>query len=128
MSVQTIATTPHRETRPEGAGRPVTGSWSPARMAGWGVLALALGAFAVFESWKYGLPTTAAALLFLVAPDLVARAARGRGKAAAYAFNGWLPLAVLVFYTFGPVVWPPLFTAALAWLLRIVAGRMTRRG
>ncbi|MFE0426858.1 hypothetical protein [Streptomyces sp. NPDC058953] len=47
---------------------------------------------------------------------------------ARIASNGWIPFAVLVFYTFGPLVWPPLFTAALAWQLRIVLRRPVRRG
>ncbi|MGR6915602.1 hypothetical protein ACU635_15270 [[Actinomadura] parvosata] len=95
----------------------------------WGALALFLAAFAVFESVKYGLPTTAAALAFVVLPD-VARLAgvRPPGPLHQAVHRVWIPLAVLVFYTFGPIVWPPLFTAGLGWLTRIAADRTLGRG
>ncbi|MFD0471179.1 hypothetical protein ACFQ0B_24855 [Nonomuraea thailandensis] len=35
----------------------------------------------------------------------------------------WIPLVVLVGYSFGPIVWPPLFTAGLGWLTRIALDR-----
>ncbi|MEO3751371.1 hypothetical protein [Streptomyces sp. B6B3] len=90
------------------------------RRGGWGVLALFLGAFAVFESVKYGVPTTAAALVFFAVPDLFRR------HRAAHL--GWIPLAVLVVYTVTPIVWPPMFTAGLGWLTRIAIDRTVRRG
>ncbi|MEO3890773.1 hypothetical protein [Nonomuraea sp. B5E05] len=40
----------------------------------------------------------------------------------------WIPLAVLVGYTFGPIVWPPLFTAGLGRLTRIALARTLGRG
>ncbi|MEO3834335.1 hypothetical protein [Nonomuraea sp. B1E8] len=36
--------------------------------------------------------------------------------------------AVLVGYTFGPIVWPPLFTAGLGWLTRIALDRTLGHG
>ncbi len=92
--------------------------WS--RRSGWGVLALFLAAFAVFEAVKYGLPTTAAALAFFAVPDLFRR-----HRAAQL---GWIPFAVLVVYTVTPIVWPPMFTAGLGWLTRIAIARTVRRG
>jgi hypothetical protein len=95
----------------------------------WGALALFLAAFAIFESLKYGLPTTAAALVFFALPDL-ARLARVRPPGPVYqaVHRVWIPLAVLVGYTFGPIVWPPLFTAGLGWLTRIAVERTFGRG
>ncbi|MGI5291919.1 hypothetical protein ACQEVF_52605 [Nonomuraea polychroma] len=93
----------------------------------WGALALFLAAFAVFESQKYGLPTTAAALVFFVLPDLTRLAGVRPPSALHQAVNRvWIPLVVLVGYTFGPIVWPPLFTAGLGWLTRIALDRMLR--
>ncbi|MET8003527.1 hypothetical protein [Nonomuraea glycinis] len=95
----------------------------------WGASALFLAAFAVFESAKYGLPTTAAALAFFALPDL-ARLAGIRPPGAPYqaVHRVWIPLAVLVGYSFGPIVWPPLFTAGLGWLTRIAVERTFGRG
>ncbi len=106
---------------------PGAGSW-PKRIA-WGALALFLAAFAVFESQKYGLPTTAAALAFFASPDLARLAGvRPPGVLHQVVNRVWIPLAVLVGYTFGPVVWPPLFTAGLGWLTRIALDRTLGRG
>ncbi|TMR99945.1 DUF4260 domain-containing protein [Nonomuraea basaltis] len=99
------------------------------RRIGWGVLALFLAAFAVFESVKYGLPTTAAMLLFFALPDLVRLAGvRPPGLLFQAVHRVWIPLAVLAGYTFGPIVWPPLFTAGLGWLTRIAVERVFGRG
>ncbi|MFF0445352.1 hypothetical protein ACFYT4_02845 [Streptomyces sp. NPDC004609] len=98
------------------------------RVVGWGALAVALTAFAIFESVKYGLPTTTAAVLFFLGPDLITRTTGTRSTAGRIALNGWIPLAVMVFYAFGPLIWPPLFTAALAWETRVVIAQMLRRG
>ena len=94
---------------------------------GWAALALFLAAFAIFESLKYGLPTTAAALVFFALPD-VARLAGVRQPGLLYqaVHRVWIPLVVLIAYTFGPIVWPPLFTAALGWLTRITVNRVFR--
>jgi hypothetical protein len=95
----------------------------PRRLA-WGALALFLAAFAVFESAKYGLPTTAAALAFFVLPDAARLAgARLPGPLHQAVHRVWIPLVVLVGYSFGPIVWPPLFTAGLSWLTRIAVDR-----
>lgn len=106
---------------------PTLGGWL--RKIGWGALALFLAAFAVFESVKYGLPTTAAALMFFALSDL-ARLAGVHPPGVLYqaVHRVWIPLVVLVAYTFGPVVWPPLFTAALGWLTRIALERAFGRG
>ncbi|MFI7453891.1 hypothetical protein ACIBQX_40825 [Nonomuraea sp. NPDC049714] len=95
----------------------------------WGVFALFLAAFAVFESAKYGLPTTAAALAFFALPDL-ARLAGVRPPGVPYqaVHRVWIPLAILVGYSFGPIIWPPLFTAGLGWLTRIAVERTFGRG
>ncbi|WP_211267221.1 DUF4260 family protein [Nonomuraea candida] len=100
----------------------------PRRIA-WGALTLFLAAFAVFESVKYGLPTTAAAVLLFVLPDLARLAGvRPPGVLHQAVHRVWIPLAVLVGYTFGPIVWPPLFTAGLGWLTRIGLDRTLGRG
>jgi hypothetical protein len=39
-----------------------------------------------------------------------------------------IPLAILVGYSFGPIIWPPLFTAGLGWLTRIAVERTWGRG
>ncbi|MFF7388672.1 DUF4260 domain-containing protein [Streptomyces scabiei] len=100
-----------------------------ARKAGWGALALFLIAFAGFESVKYGLPTTGAALVFFALPDL-ARLAGVRPPGLLYqsVHRVWIPLVVLVGYSLGPVVWPPLFTAGLGWLTRIAIDRTLGKG
>ena len=94
------------------------------RKAGWGALALFLIAFAGFESVKYGLPTTGAALVFFALPDL-ARLAGVRPPGLLYqsVHRVWIPLVVVVGYSLGPVVWPPLFTAGLGWLTRVAIDR-----
>jgi hypothetical protein len=100
----------------------------PKRIA-WGTLTLFLAAFAVFESQKYGLPTTAAALVFFVLPDLTRLAGlRPPGMPYQVVNRVWFPLVVLVGYTVGPIVWPPLFTAGLGWLTRIAFDRTRGRG
>ncbi|MBE3010303.1 DUF4260 family protein [Microbispora sp. NEAU-D428] len=99
------------------------------RKIGWAVIALFLAAFAVFESVKYGLPTTVATLVFFALADL-ARLAGVRPPGVLYqaVHRVWIPLVVLVAYSFGPIVWPPLFTAALGWLTRIALERALGRG
>ncbi|TQS20764.1 DUF4260 domain-containing protein [Microbispora hainanensis] len=111
---------------------PGRGLWRRAvaglRKIGWGALALFLGAFAVFESVKYGVPTTLAALVFFALAD-IARLAGVRPPGVLYqaVHRVWIPLVVLVAYSFGPIVWPPLFTAALGWLTRIALERTLGR-
>ncbi|MFM9699487.1 DUF4260 domain-containing protein [Streptomyces europaeiscabiei] len=100
----------------------------PARIA-WGTLTLLLAAFSVFESQKYGLPTTAAALVSFVLPDLARLVGiRPPGMLYQTVNRVWVPLVVLVGYTVGPIVWPPLFTAGLGWLTRIAFDRTLGRG
>ncbi|MFC4531205.1 DUF4260 family protein [Sphaerisporangium dianthi] len=106
---------------PEGGGR--------LRKIGWGALTLFLAAFAIFESVKYGWPTAVATLLFFALIDL-ARLAGVRPPGVLYqaVHRVWIPLVVAVAYSFGPIVWPPLFTAALGWLTRIALERALGRG
>uniref|UniRef100_A0AAU2VN56 DUF4260 domain-containing protein n=1 Tax=Streptomyces sp. NBC_00008 TaxID=2903610 RepID=A0AAU2VN56_9ACTN len=116
----TGATTPLNNP---GAGR---GSWF--RRTAWGVLTSLLAAFAVFESQKYGIPTTVAALVFFVLPDLARLVGiRPPGLPHRIVNSWWVPLVVLVGYSVGPVVWPPLFTAGLGWLTRVAYGRTLGR-
>ncbi|KAB8189467.1 DUF4260 family protein [Nonomuraea phyllanthi] len=107
--------------RRRGAGR--------LRRLGWGALALFLAAFAIFESVKYGLPTTVAMLLFFALIDLARLAGvRPPGVLHQALHRVWIPLVVVVAYSFGPIVWPPLFTAGLGWLTRIAVERAFGRG
>ena len=110
------------------ASRPIPRVRTGLQRIGWAALALFLAAFAIFESLKYGLPTTAATLAFFALPD-VARLASVRPPGLLYqaVHRVWIPLVVLIAYTFGPIVWPPLFTAALGWLTRIAVNRVFRR-
>ncbi|MFG1679901.1 hypothetical protein ACGFNP_06980 [Nonomuraea sp. NPDC049269] len=99
------------------------------RKIAWGALALFLAAFAVFESAKYGLPTTAATLAFFALPDLARLAGvRPPGPLHQVVHRVWIPLVLLVGYSLGPIVWPPLFTAGLGWLTRIAVDRAFGRG
>lgn len=99
----------------------------PQRIA-WAALAIFLAAFAVFESLKYGLATTAAALAFFALPD-IARLVGVRPPGLLYqaVHRVWIPLVVLIGYSFGPIVWPPIFTAALGWFTRIAVNRAFAR-
>lgn len=92
---------------------------APARAA-WLVLALFLAAFAIFEAQKYGLPTTAAAIASFLVPAYFRRHALARAW--------YIPLVVLVGYSFGPLDFPPLFTAGLGWMTLIVVLKAVRRG
>ncbi|MGC5401487.1 hypothetical protein ACPXCP_37840 [Streptomyces sp. DT20] len=102
------------------------GSWIV--RAAWGVLTSLLAAFAVFESQKYGVPTTVAALVSFVLPDLARLVGiRPPGLAHRIVNSWWIPLVVLAGYSVGPVVWPPLFTAGLGRLTRIAYARTLGR-
>ncbi|MFF4084514.1 hypothetical protein ACFYZN_34735 [Streptomyces sp. NPDC001777] len=93
-----------------------TGGGSRPRRIARGVLASLPAAFAVFESQKYGLPTTAAALVFFVLPDLARLAGiRPPGMLHRTVNRGWIPLVVPAGCTVGPIVRPPLFTAGLGF-------------
>ncbi|NUS73923.1 MAG: hypothetical protein HOQ05_11010 [Corynebacteriales bacterium] len=99
-----------------------------ARWLGWLLLTVFLGAFAVFESAKYGLPTTGAAVAFFLLPDLVRKIAGRWRWVVAAANSGWIPAVILVGYSFSPIAWPPLFTAGLGWATRLAAARVAQRG
>lgn len=95
----------------------------------WGACALFLAGFAVFESAKYGLPTTAAALMLFALPDLARlTGVRPPGMLYQAVHRVWIPLVVVIGYSLGPIVWPPLFTAGLGWLTRIAVERAFGRG
>jgi hypothetical protein len=110
---------------PEDAG--TTNAGRTVTRAAWIVLAIFLAAFATFEAAKYGLPTILAALIFLALPDLTMLVGAGRAPGAAWfsrvAHRAWIPLVLLVGYSVGPVDWPPLFAAGLAWLTHIAVHR-----
>ncbi|GAA1009883.1 hypothetical protein Aple_022790 [Acrocarpospora pleiomorpha] len=93
----------------------------PVRRVAWGTFAAFLGAFAVFESVKYGLPTTAAAVASLAVPFAF--------RTNRVAQSAFLPLAVMIAYAlFTPVAMPPVFTAGLGWLTGVAVLRAARRG
>ncbi|MBP2330909.1 hypothetical protein JOF56_011294 [Kibdelosporangium banguiense] len=104
-----------------------------AQRVAWGVLAVFLLAFLVFEVVKHGGATWATALLLLIAPDLtmfIGAGEGGNGKLSPKAvpfYNAmhrpWIPLTLLVGYSFSNLDWVPLFTAGLAWLLHIASDR-----
>lgn len=86
----------------------------------WPALAIFLAAFVVFESLMYGVAAIAAALAFFALPD-VARLVGVRPPGLVYqaVHSVWIPLVVLIVYSFGLIAWPPVLTAALGWLTRI---------
>ncbi|ANN17473.1 hypothetical protein SD37_18675 [Amycolatopsis orientalis] len=107
-----------------------------AKRVAWAALAVFLLAFIVLEVINHGGPALAAALLLLIAPDLSMFVGAGDGtagggklspKAVPYynlMHRPWIPLAVLVVYSFGVLGdWVPLFTAGLGWLTHIAVDR-----
>ena len=103
-----------------------------ARRVAWAALAVFLLAFVALEVINHGGSALAAALLFLIAPDLtlfIGTGGNGRlaPKAVPYynfAHRPWLPLAVLIAYSTGALGdWVPLFTAALGWLAHVALDR-----
>ncbi|MEV6417911.1 DUF4260 family protein [Kribbella sp. NPDC051718] len=105
-----------------------------AKRVAWAALATFLLAFLVLEVINHGFPALAAAVLFLIVPDLpvligASTAAHGKlaPKAVPYynlAHRPWIPLAVLLTYSVGVLGdWVPLFTAALGWLTHIALDR-----
>ncbi len=100
----------------------------------WAALAVFLLAFVVLEVINHGVAALAAALVFLIVPDLamvIGAGAAGKGKLSPKAVpyynllhRPWIPLAVLVVYSAGLLgEWVPLFTAGLGWLTHIAADR-----
>ncbi|GAA4619882.1 DUF4260 family protein [Actinoallomurus vinaceus] len=100
---------------------------------GWLALALFFTAFAVLEVVNHGVLALAAAVLFAIAPDLtmlIGASEGGHGRLSPRAvpyYNAahrfWVPFALVVAYSFGPVNWPPLFAAGLGWLAHIAYDR-----
>lgn len=106
--------------------------FAPALRAAWAALAVFLLAFIVLEVVNHGGWALAAALLFLIVPDLtLGIGAGGNGKLSPkavpyynFAHRPWIPLAVLVCYSVGALGdWVPLFTAALGWLAHVALDR-----
>ncbi|MEU4446164.1 DUF4260 family protein [Actinosynnema sp. NPDC050801] len=105
-----------------------------AKRVAWAALAVFLLAFIVLEVINHGGSALIGALLLLIAPDLtmvIGAGAAGHGrlspKAVPYynlVHRPWIPLAVLVCYSFGALGdWVPLFTAGLGWLAHIALDR-----
>jgi hypothetical protein len=116
------ATSPRHHTTPRAGAR-----------IAWGAFALFLLAFAVLEVVNHGAPALITAVAFAIIPDLTmfigAREA-GNGKPSPKAVpyynfmhRPWIPLAIMVAYSFGPVDFVPIFVAGLAWLLHVAADR-----
>ncbi|MEU8240773.1 hypothetical protein [Actinoplanes missouriensis] len=83
---------------------------------GWAMAGLFLAALVVYECVNYGISTVIAAVLFLAVPWL-----------PWWPFRlTWIPLVLVVLYTFGPFFWPPFFVAGLAWLTGIAAYHVVR--
>ncbi|MFI9551926.1 DUF4260 family protein [Nonomuraea endophytica] len=103
-----------------------------ARVA-WAALALFLLAFTVLEVFNHGVPALVTAIAVVIVPDLTMligarEAGKGRlsPKAVPYynfMHRPWIPLVILVGYSFGPIDFVPLFVAGLAWLLHVAADR-----
>ncbi|MFC0112842.1 DUF4260 family protein [Kibdelosporangium aridum] len=104
-----------------------------AHRVAWAALALFLLAFLIFEVVKHGGWSWATALALFIAPDLtmfidVRSGGDGRLSPKAVPFYNavhrpWIPLVVLVGYSFSDLDMVPLFTAGLAWLLHIAMDR-----
>ncbi|MEV6304687.1 hypothetical protein AB0M02_35120 [Actinoplanes sp. NPDC051861] len=82
---------------------------------GWVVLGLLTLASAIAVSFRFGVGTIVAALIFFVVPWMPWKPLR----------SAWFPLSGLVVLTVWPV-WPPLFGAGLGWLTGIAAVRVLR--
>ncbi|KUN05048.1 hypothetical protein AQI95_16200 [Streptomyces yokosukanensis] len=102
------------------------------RRAAWLALALFWSAFAVLEGIGHGWLAGAAALAFLVLPDLTflvalddaPRMAKGQLPPRAVPYynamhRALVPLALLVACTVLPVTWPPAVAALCGWLAHI---------
>ncbi|GAA5051054.1 hypothetical protein HNP84_006536 [Thermocatellispora tengchongensis] len=100
------------------------------RPIAWWVATVFLGGFAIFEGVTNGVLTIIAALLFFALPDA---ATRFGGVGPGHRWYGavhrvWIPLVIVIGYSLGPIVFPPIFTAGLAWLARIALDRALGRG
>lgn len=95
-----------------------------ARVSGWALLVGFLAVFTVFESAKYGLVTTAGAVVGLAIPEVAGRLSGRAPRTAAALRAWWLPTVLLVVAMVSPVGGTALFTAGLGWLTRITAERL----
>ncbi|MBB5077415.1 DUF4260 family protein [Nonomuraea endophytica] len=103
-----------------------------ARVA-WAALALFLLAFTVLEVVNHGVPALVTAIAVVIVPDLtmfIGAREGGNGRLSPKAVpyynfmhRPWIPLVILVGYSFGPIDFVPLFVAGLAWLLHVAADR-----
>lgn len=95
-----------------------------ARLSGWALLVGFLTVFTVFEAAKYGLVTTAGAVVGLAIPAAAGRLSGRAPRIAAILRAWWLPTVLLVASVVSPVASTPLFTAGLGWLTRLTAERL----
>ncbi|MGO4617548.1 DUF4260 family protein [Nocardia sp. 2YAB30] len=107
------------------------------RRAGWGVWTVFLLGFAVLEGINHGAGSWGALVAGLIAPDLTFFAAAGNREPVRQgqlpscavpwyntAHRTWIPLALAVAYSVGPLNAPALFTFLLAWMLHIAGDRL----
>jgi hypothetical protein len=115
----------------------VTGPGAAARRAGWWVVGAVCTAFAVFEAVKHGSPASYLFFVGALGPDipllaqLGTRHEQGQLYRKAVPFYNvlhfpWLPLAVIVFFSFYGSTndqAAPGFTLGLTWLAHIAVDR-----
>ena len=107
------------------------------RRTAWAAWAAFLLAFAILEGINHGAAAWAALAAGLIAPDLTFLAAarahetvsRGQLPRRAVPFYNtahrtWIPLALVVAYSVGPLQAPALFTFLLSWMLHIAVDRV----
>ncbi|WP_405488754.1 DUF4260 family protein [Nocardia sp. NBC_00511] len=111
------------------------------RKLGWAAVTIFLAAFAILEGVNHGGWSWGALAAGLIAPDLTFFAAIGakdpvqQGQLPRQAvpfYNAahiiWIPLALAVAYSFGPLQAPALFTFLVAWMLHIGIDRVAGYG
>lgn len=107
-----------------------------ARRAAWIAWSAFLLAFAIVEGVNHGGAAWAAIAGGVIAPDLTFLAAAGAREPVSHgqlprkavpwyntAHRTWIPLALAVAYSAGPVYVPALFSFLLAWMLHIAVDR-----
>lgn len=109
-----------------------TKTFAIARRTAWLVHALFWSAFAVLEGVNHGWLAVLFAVVFFLAPDFTFLAGIGETRKMApgqlppravpfynAAHRALVPLALVVAYTFLPIVWAPLFAGFCGWLAHI---------